>query len=195
MSPIPSVATAFTLSPAVRSVALDPDSAGQSASVMSQHLLGTGGLLFAVVAIFSVAGYFYHGRGGANSARTSNTWASLSSLLSSMRHRGSATTSTAAAATDWPVDLEVGPEVSRVHVMCMLLIRADTSQAARQHGLCEVLPSDVLECKSTEFHIIDVFLIVVRSSWNVILRRLPLRQSMWKTKRMRFRCLSRSCLA
>ncbi|KAG8218208.1 hypothetical protein J3R82DRAFT_3770 [Butyriboletus roseoflavus] len=109
MSPVPSVATALVLSPTARSVGLDPDSAGQSAWVVSQHL-GTGGLLFAVVAIFSVAGYFYHGRGEASSARTSSTWASLSSFLSSMRHRGSAPTSTATTATDWPVDLEVGPE-------------------------------------------------------------------------------------
>lgn len=111
MSPIPSVATVFALSPATPSVGLDPDSAGQSASAMSQHLLGTGGLVFAAVAIVSVAGYFYHGRGTANSARTSNTWGLLNSLLSSMRPRGSAATCTTAA-TDWPVDLEVGPEVS-----------------------------------------------------------------------------------
>ncbi|KAF8554989.1 hypothetical protein OG21DRAFT_1603182 [Imleria badia] len=76
---------------------------------MSQHLLGTGGLLFAVVAIVSVAGYFYHGRGSANSAQKTNTWASLSGLLSSLRHWGTAATSMEAA-TDWPVDLEVGFE-------------------------------------------------------------------------------------
>ncbi|KAH0839497.1 hypothetical protein J3R83DRAFT_331 [Lanmaoa asiatica] len=119
MSPIPSVATAFTVSSAAPSVALDPGSSGQSASVISQHLLGTGGLLFAAVAIVSVAGYFYHGRGAANSARTTNTWASLSNFLSSMRHRGSAMTSMATG-TDWPVDLEVGPEVGwgPVHALC-----------------------------------------------------------------------------
>lgn len=110
MSPIPSVATAFALSSAAPSVALDPDSAGQSGSVTSQHLLATGGLLFAAVAIVSVVGYFYHGRGAANGARTANTWASLGSFFSSMRPRGSATTSTAVA-TDWDVDLEVGLEV------------------------------------------------------------------------------------
>ena len=73
MSPIPSVATAFALSPAAPSVALDPDSTGQHASVMSQHLFGTGGLLFAVVAFVSVASYFYRGRGTANSCQTGST--------------------------------------------------------------------------------------------------------------------------
>ena len=110
MSPIPSVATVFALSPAAPSVALDPDSAGQHATVMSQHLLRTGGLLFAVVALVSVASYFYRGRGTANSRQTGSTWASLSSFWSSMRHRGSATTSTAGE-TDWPVDLEAGFQV------------------------------------------------------------------------------------
>jgi len=104
MSPIPSVVTAFALSPTAPSVALNPDSPGQL------HLLGTGGLLFAVVAIVSVVGYFYHGRAVANGAKTSNAWGSLTSFLSSMRHRGPATNSTAPA-TDWFVDLEVGPEV------------------------------------------------------------------------------------
>ena len=102
-------------SPTAPSVALDPDSAGQHASVTSRHLLGTGGLLFAVVALVSVAGYFYHGRGTASSSQTSSTWASLSNFWLSMRHRGSATTSTAVA-TDWPVDLEVGFEVGWRHV-------------------------------------------------------------------------------
>ncbi|KAG6375160.1 hypothetical protein JVT61DRAFT_3367 [Boletus reticuloceps] len=108
MSPIPSVATAFALSTPAPSVMLDPDSAGQGASMMSQHLR-TGGVLVAVVALVSVASYFYHGRGTVNHTRTSNTWVSLTGLLSSIRHRGSPTTSTAVA-TDWPVDVEVGFE-------------------------------------------------------------------------------------
>jgi hypothetical protein len=124
MSPIPSVATAFALSPAAPSVVLDPDSAAQHASVMSQHLLGTGGLLFAVVALVSVAGYFYHGRGTASRSQTSSTWASLSSFWSSMRHRGSAATPTAVA-TDWPVDLEVGVQVGWRPVAAF--VSADTS--------------------------------------------------------------------
>ncbi|KAG6374879.1 hypothetical protein JVT61DRAFT_3608 [Boletus reticuloceps] len=108
MSPIPSVTTAFALSTPAPSVMLDPDSAGQGAPMMSQHLR-TGGVLVAVVALVSVASYFYHGRGTVNHTRTSNTWVSLTGLLSSIRHRGSPTTSTAAA-TDWPVDVEVGFE-------------------------------------------------------------------------------------
>ncbi|KAG6374872.1 hypothetical protein JVT61DRAFT_3601 [Boletus reticuloceps] len=108
MSPIPSVATAFALSTPAPSVMLDPDSAGQGASMMSQHLR-TGGVLVAVVALVSVASYFYHGRGTVNHTRTSNTWVSLTGLLSSIRHRASPTTSTAVA-TDWPVDVEVGFE-------------------------------------------------------------------------------------
>ena len=110
MSPIPSVVTAFALSTAAPSVGLDPDSGGQSASATSQHLLTTGGLVFAVVAIVSVAGYFYHGRWARNSARTSSTWVSFSNFLSSIRHRGTTTTRTEAG-TDWPADVEFGPQV------------------------------------------------------------------------------------
>lgn len=107
MSPVLPAPTSLPLSIATPTVALNPDSAGQSASVVSQHRLGTGGLLFAVVAILSVAGYFYHGRRTPNSTQKTNTWATLSGFLSSLRHWGSTTTSMEAS-TDWPVDLEVG---------------------------------------------------------------------------------------
>lgn len=105
MSPIPSVTTAFAFSTAT--VPLDPDTPGQSASVVPLHLLGTGGLLFAVVALVSVVGYFHHGRRAVNSAPSGNVWASLSGLFA--RRRGS-------AATDQPVDLEAGFEVSSTPV-------------------------------------------------------------------------------
>ena len=114
MSPIASIPAAFALSAATPSVALDPDSAGQSASTMSQYLVGTGGLVFAAVAIVSVAGYFYHGRGAADNPRKNSTWATFSSFLSSMRHRGSGTT-TVATGSDWPPDVEGGFEVSWAH--------------------------------------------------------------------------------
>ncbi|KAF8139627.1 hypothetical protein EV363DRAFT_1077891, partial [Boletus edulis] len=114
MSPIPSIATAFALSTPAPSATLDPGSTGQGAPSMSLHL-GTGSVLVAVVALVSVARYLYHGRGTVNT-RTSNTWVSLTGLLSSIRHRCSPSTSTAAA-TDcqWPVDVEVGIELVEVH--------------------------------------------------------------------------------
>ncbi|KAF8438640.1 hypothetical protein L210DRAFT_2277661 [Boletus edulis BED1] len=117
MSPIPSIAsTAFALSTPAPSVTLHPDSTGQSTPSMSLHLLGTGSVLVAVVALVSVARYFYHGRGTVNHTQTSNTWVSLTGLLSYIRHRCSPSTSTATA-TDcqWPVDVEVGIELVEVH--------------------------------------------------------------------------------
>ncbi|KAF8451103.1 hypothetical protein L210DRAFT_3522463 [Boletus edulis BED1] len=110
MSPIPSIATTFALSTPAPSVTLDPDSTGQGTPLMSQHLLGTGSVLVAVVALVSVARYFYHGRGTVNHTWTSNTWIPLTTLPSSIRHRGSPKTSKVAA-TDWPVDVEVGFEL------------------------------------------------------------------------------------
>ena len=110
MSPVPFIASAFALSSAAPSAALDSNSGGQPATETSQYLLGTGGLVFAVVAIVSVAGYFYHGRRAVNNIRTNNTWASLSSFLSSIRHRGTAATHTATTA-DRSVDLELSPQV------------------------------------------------------------------------------------
>ncbi|KAF8131052.1 hypothetical protein EV363DRAFT_1331302 [Boletus edulis] len=98
MSPIPSIAITFALSTPAPSVTLDPDSTGQGTPLMSQHLLGTGSVLVAVVALVSVARYFYHGRGTVNHTWTSNTWIPLTTLPSSIP-------------TDWPVDVEVGFEL------------------------------------------------------------------------------------
>ena len=116
MSPIPSVVTALPLSILAPSVVLDPDTAGQSSSVVSPHLIGTSGFVFAVVAIVSIAGYFYHRRRPANRAQTSNIWTSLGGFLSSMRYPGSGISSMGTAA-DWPPDLEAGLEVSRAIVL------------------------------------------------------------------------------
>ncbi|KAF8127170.1 hypothetical protein EV363DRAFT_1345620 [Boletus edulis] len=106
MPPIP---TTFALCTPAPSVTLDPNSTGQGTPLMSQFLLGTGSFLVAVIALVlvSVARYFYHGRGTVNHTRTGKTWIPLAALPSSIRHRGSPMTFKAAA-TSWPVDVEIG---------------------------------------------------------------------------------------
>jgi hypothetical protein len=84
-------------------------SPGQSASTSSQYLGGTRGFLFAVVAIFSLAGYLYHRREAANAAQKNITWSPFTGFLSSIRQLVSSTTSTATA-SHCVVELENFPE-------------------------------------------------------------------------------------
>ncbi|KAF9224476.1 hypothetical protein BS17DRAFT_766507 [Gyrodon lividus] len=107
MSPLPATVTSFVLSPSTPSATLYLGSSGQPTPMISQHLLSTSGYFVFAVAIVSVAGYFYHRRG--INERTGDGWISLSGLLSSLRHRGSMTSS-ADTCNGWPVDLEAGRE-------------------------------------------------------------------------------------
>ncbi|KAG9311352.1 hypothetical protein JVU11DRAFT_8456 [Chiua virens] len=113
MSPIPSSIDAFALLPTPAVV----DNSGQPPPAQSQVLLGTGGLLVAVVAIVSIAAYFSRKRGTAKGSAKSRSWApGWNGLFSTLGRRGSDTACNGATDCRAPVDIDVGVEhVSMVY--------------------------------------------------------------------------------
>ena len=122
MSPTSSIPTAFSLPTTTPSFPVDSGSAGQPASTMPQYLVETGGVLFAIVAIVSVVGYFHHGRKKTNNAQRNITRATFGKFLSSLRHRG-LDTATATVGSDWPADVEGGPEVGCELILIVFELR------------------------------------------------------------------------